>query len=62
MNTSPGTAGQALVNEIASWTEEELDAKIAAALAKGCGSTAADWCLADNGVECTQHEQNGDRR
>lgn len=34
MSTSPGTAGQAVVNEIASWTEAEIDAKIAAALAK----------------------------
>lgn len=33
-NHSPGTASQAVLNEIASWTEEELDARIAAAFAK----------------------------
>ena len=27
-----------------------------------CGSDAADWCLADNDIECTRHDQNGDRR
>lgn len=27
-----------------------------------CGSNAADWCLADNGVECGQHDEDGDRR
>lgn len=27
-----------------------------------CGSNAADWCLADNDVECTRHDQNGNRR
>lgn len=31
---SPGTASQAVLNEIVSWTEEELDARIAAAFAK----------------------------
>jgi hypothetical protein len=25
-----------------------------------CGT--ADWCLADNDVECTRHDENGDRR
>ena len=27
----------------------------------GCGGTT-DWCLAPNGVECAQHDENGDRR
>ena len=26
-----------------------------------CGGTP-DWCLAPNGVECAQHDENGDRR
>ena len=26
-----------------------------------CGG-APDWCLAPNGVECAQHDENGDRR
>lgn len=25
-----------------------------------CGGTP-DWCLADNGVECANHNENGDR-
>ena len=27
-----------------------------------CGSKAADWCLAPNGIECASHDENGDRR
>ena len=58
--TSPGTAGQALVNEIASWSEDEFDAIVAAAFAK-CPATgsSASACTDQTHAACAEPASPG---
>lgn len=62
MNTSPGTAGQAIVNEIASWTEDELHAKVAAAFAQPEPTETTTCVVSGCGAEFFLIEARGERK
>jgi len=61
-NHSPGTASQAVLNEIASWTPEQLDQMVTAAFEKAAPTEMTTCVVRGCGAEFYLIESRGDRK